>query len=390
MKTFRHSVLREIRRFGHDRTLLIMTIVIPIALSLLYIVMFRQGAVENVPVVVCDKDLTPTSQTLKRMVNSSPALEIISTNSSIEESRHALAKGQVCAIIYIAEGFEGKIMGGGGAEVAVWVDGTFITKSSMVRKTMTTILETFKVGISMQKLQAQGMSQAQAYTKSYPISLHSHVLYNPFASYAYYLLPALLPLVLIIMVSLTASYVIGSEFRYGTSAQWIEEAGGSITRAVASKLAPYLLIFVVIGIFMSTLLYRFLGLPIQSEAIGVLILSNLFLVMAYLCLSIIFVALTSNMRFSLSISAAYTIAAFSFAGLTFPHMAMYKAIATLSTLFPYTYYIDIFVQQTLKGAPMGRSLGDLGVMGLFILLSIAFLPMLKRKALGGAKYHGKL
>ncbi|MEG2756148.1 MAG: ABC transporter permease, partial [Mucinivorans sp.] len=121
MKTFRHSVLREIRRFGHDRTLLIMTIVIPIALSLLYIVMFRQGAVENVPVVVCDKDLTPTSQTLKRMVNSSPALEIISTNSSIEESRHALAKGQVCAIIYIAEGFEGKIMGGGGAEVAVWV-----------------------------------------------------------------------------------------------------------------------------------------------------------------------------------------------------------------------------------------------------------------------------
>lgn len=390
MKTFRISILREIRRFGKDRTLLIVTIIIPVMLSLLYVLMFRAGVVESLPIAIVDKDNTNTSSTLVDMVAASPSTMVSSNGGSLEEAQQQMRRGKVGAIVYIPEGLESKVMGAGGAEVAIWIDGTFITKSSLIRRDLTTIMEAFNIGITTQKLVSQGQSQGAAYQQAYPIVLEKHILFNPYGSYAYYLLPGLLPLVLIIMVTLTTAYVVGSEFRYGTADVWLRAAGGNITRAVATKLAPYLLIFMVISLFMNTLLYRFLGLPLNSQSMGLMFLSNVFVILAYQMLAVVFVALTTNMRFALSISAAYTIAAFSFAGLTFPHLAMYKPIAFLANFFPFTFYADLFVEQSIKGAPLARSWYDLAIMGCFIFVGMLFLPMLKRKAAGGSKYYGKL
>lgn len=385
----RESILREIRRFGHDRTLLLITIVIPVVLGVLYVVMFSAGTAYNLPIAVIDNDNTSTSRQLSTMIASSPTTFVAQRCVSIEDARAQMDRGEVDAIVYIPKNFESNVLGGKGGEVAVWLNGTYITKSSLIERDLKTLLQAFNIGVGTQMLTARGLSTGQAYSMAYPVVIDKHVLFNPYSSYAYYLLPGLMPLVLIIMVSLTASYVIGSEFRYGTAREWIETAGGSISMALTAKLSPYLLIFIIIGVFMSTLLYRFLGLPIEPGSMGIMVAGNVFLVMGYMSLSIMFVALTSNMRFALSISAAYTIAAFSFSGLTFPHLAMYGVISGAANLFPMTFYLDMFVEQGIKGAPIARSLGDLAAMGGFILLGAMFTGMLKRKAMSD-KYYGKL
>lgn len=385
----RESLRREIRRFGADRTLLITTIVIPILLAVLYVVMFASGSAYNLPIAIVDQSNTPTSDKLVNMIISSPTTFVAQNGSTIEDARQAMARGEINAIVFISKNFESAILSGSTGEVAVWIDGTFITKSSLIERDLKTMLQAFNIGVSSQMLVSKGLTPGSAYSTSYPIVIEKHVLYNPYSSYAYYLLPGLMPLVLIIMVALTTSFIVGSEFRYGTAAQWVETAGGSISKALVTKLSPYLLIFIFINLFMSTMLYRYLGLPLEAGSIGLLLLGNLFLILAYMSLAVLFVALTSSMRFALSISAAYTIAAFSFAGLTFPHMAMYPVIAGVANLFPMTFYMDMFVELGIKGAPVSRSLGDLAALGGFIFIGMCSIKILRRKALD-SKYYGKL
>lgn len=385
----RDSIIREIRRFGRDRTLLIMTIIIPVALAVLYVVMFAAGTAYNLPIAVVDQDNSSTSRKLTNMIASSPTTFVAQKSGSVAEARAQMAAGEIDAIVYIPQNFEKGLLGTSGTQVAVWLDGTFITKSSLIERDLKTLLQGFNIGVSSQILTSQGLTPAQAYSASYPIVIEKHILYNPYSSYAYYLLPGLMPLVLIIMVSLTTAYVVGSEFRYGTAAQWLQTASGSISRALVAKLSPYLLIFVIISLFMSTLLYRFLGLPLEADSVVMLMLGSLFLILAYMSLSVMFVAITGNMRFALSVCAAYTIAAFSFAGLTFPHIAMYPLISAAANIFPMTFYLDMFIEMGIKGAPLARSLGDLAALGGFILLGMCFVGVLRRKALD-SKYYGGL
>ena len=67
---------------------------------------------------------------------------------------------------------------------------------------------------------------------------------------------------------------------------------------------------------------------------------------------------------------------------------MYPAIAALAQLFPFTHFIDLFIEQSLRGAPPARSLGDLAAMGAFVLIMAAIVPRLKKVALN-PRYYGK-
>lgn len=391
MKTFRRSVVREIRRFGADRTLLIITTVIPILLTVCYAFMFARGTINSLPVAVVDLDQTVTSRQLGRMVGSTPTTRMAMHLGSVEQAKTAMKRGEINAFVYIPLGMEAAMMNGTEqAQVGVYINGAFMTTAALLKRDLTTVMQAFNIGAEVKMLGAQGIPAVKGYGIAYPVAMDKHILFNPFGSYSYYLLPGMLSLVLIIMLTLTVIYAVGSEFRYGTAADWVAQADGSITRAIVSKLSIYLLIFFIITMFMDTILYKIMGLPFEAHSYMLMSLGKIFLILAYAGIGVMLVALTSNMRFSLSIGAAYTIAAFSFAGLTFPHMGMYKIIAAISTLFPYTYYTDLFIEQSIRGAAPARSLGDLAAMGVFILLSMAFLPMLKRKAMGGSKYYGKL
>ncbi|MEG3048251.1 MAG: ABC transporter permease, partial [Mucinivorans sp.] len=137
----RQSILREIRRFGQDKTLLLITIVIPVVLSALYVMMFASGTAYNLPMAVVDQDNTPTSQQLVTMIASSPTTFTTQKSATIDQAKQSMDRGQVDAIVYIPENFERNILGGARAEVAVWINGNYITKSSLIERDLKTMLQ---------------------------------------------------------------------------------------------------------------------------------------------------------------------------------------------------------------------------------------------------------
>lgn len=385
----RKSIVREIRRFGADRALMVLTVVVPVVLGLLFVLMFRGGRLTNLPIAICDQDQSSLSRTMRGMFDASPASFIAMETPDMLQAQKAMLSGQVMAIVLIPQGMQAKILGGEQAPVAAYINGAYITNSALLEQDIKTIFQSMNVAVQTETLTAQGMSPEQSYAMSYPIIMNNHILFNPWESYAYYLLPALLPLILIVVVGITTVYVLGSEFRYGTARDWLAAARGNTARALLGKLSPYFLLFCLVFVFLNTLLYRFMGLPFEAQSVGIMLTGSVLLIMSYMSIGVAMVALTSNLRLSMSLMGAYTVAAFSAAGITFPMIGMYEPIRWMAHLFPFTYYMDLFIDQSMRGAPAARSLGDLAALGGFVIFGLLFVGMLGRKA-RSSKYFGKL
>ncbi len=389
MGLFRASVRREIRRFGHTPVLVVSAIVIPVVMTLLYVAMFWRGTVHDLPVAVWDGDHSALSRQIVRMVDATPSAEVVLQVEGIDQGRRAMVRGEVDALIVIPPGLQAEVMGGrGGGQVAAEISGARILNSGLLKRDLTTVFQALNIGLETQMLGARGIPARTGYAMAYPVAFDKHVLFNPYGSYAYYLLPGLLYLALVITVSVVTVYVVGSELKYGTAGEWVETAGGSVTRALAAKLAPYVLLFGLLSLFMNTILYRFMGLPFHGQEAMILVAGNLFVILAYMAMSVMLVAATANMRLSMSIAGGLATASLSLCGLTFPAVGMYPGIVALAKLFPFTYFIDLFIEQSLRGAPPARALGDLAALGVFVLAMGLFIPRLRRVATD-EKYYGR-
>ena len=126
-----------------------------------------------------------------------------------------------------------------------------------------------------------------------------------------------------------------------------------------------------------------------NGSVPLLFASGLVFVLAYQAIGVAISVLLSNLRLSLSIGGGYSVLAFTFSGLTFPFLAMDLPVRIIGYVFPLTYYVDIFIDQAMRGAPAVNSFAYLGYMMLFLLLPLIMLPRMK-KICTEEKYWGKL
>ncbi len=386
---FKNSLYREFKRFSTDRSLLLLTVILPVLMAGAYLLLFSKGEIQDIPVAVCDNDKTTTSRQVVSMINATPALKVSLDARSMQQAHEALQKGEVFAIVNIPEGMEKGVMGASGAQISAYVNGAYITNATIALRDLTTVFQAFNIGAQSSILTAKGVSPQQSYDSAYPIVIQKHVLFNPLSSYSYYLLPGLMSMILVVIIVLSTVYVVGSELRYSTAPNWLETAGGNMSRAVITKLIPYFFIFVLILLFFNTALYRFLGLPMNANNFTVVIIGNLFFILSHMALGMILITLLFNMRLAMSIGGGIAIASFSLSGLTFPHMGMYPFVEHLAQFVPFTHYMKLFIDSSMRGAPAIYGYDEIFFMSIFILIAFMLVPLLKKRCLN-PKCFGKL
>ncbi|MDP4267311.1 MAG: ABC transporter permease, partial [Bacteroidota bacterium] len=104
---------------------------------------------------------------------------------------------------------------------------------------------------------------------------------------------------------------------------------------------------------------------------------------------IFFMGLFRNLRLSLSIGSAYSMLAITYSGLTFPVFGMSPIAQAMSYAFPYTYWLNIFMGQSLRGEPISNIIHPMYSLIAFIIFGILFIPRLKYLLLN-KKYWGKI
>lgn len=379
---------RELGMFNSYKTFSRLSIGLPILSFVVFILLFRTGVPHDIPIAVYDPGNTPLSRQLSRMIDATPSARVAYHITDLAEGERMMKEGKIDAIVSIPRSLEKDIYSNKQSNVVAYINGLNLVKNGMLNRDIQTVVMTFSSGIQIQTLMKQGISEKEAYDLMMPIYFEKHILFNPFSNYEYYLLPSFLPLMLMLFTLLTTIFTIGVELKNSTAREWLATGGGNMLVALAGKLAPYTVIFFALCMLMNTCLFKFLSVPLQGNVM-LLFVSGLVYVMVSQAIGVFMIAALSNLRLALSIGGGYSVLSFTFSGLTFPFMAMDVPLQIFGYIFPMTYYVEIFIDQAMRGAPVVNSFAYLGYMMLFLLLPLIMLPRMK-KICTEEKYWGKL
>lgn len=374
---FLKVLLREVNRMTRNKVYWFLSIVGPLLSFVLVMNIFVAGVPSELPVAVINHDQTALSRQLVRMVDATRIARTHDRWSDLHQAREAMLQGEVAAILYLPPGFEAAVLKGEGTTIDHFVNNTNVLKGGLLQSGIYRVVGTLSTGIKLQVATRKGLAEEQAYGQAYAVGLDAHVLFNPYTNYAWFLVTALLPLLVVVFTLLGAVYAVGMEIREGSGRAWLAAADNSMLVALSGKLLPHFLLMLVNVAVMHFVLARHLGFPLKGYW-GAMMLAQVLLLLAYQMIAVVLVALTANTRLSLSLGSAYAMLAFTYSGLTFPVLGMPLAARVLAALFPYYHWMKVFVGQALRGEPLQATVLPLTALLLFIGLGLLFMPRLKK------------
>ena len=367
IKSVISSFRREVQEMASDRLYFSILVLFPAVMSLFFCVIFYRGAIDDIPIVVVDRDHTPLSRQLLGMVNSTSGVSIAFQEQDMVSAEQMLLDGDVEGILYVDKGFEENVYRGESAKVGCYLSGANISASGVLSRDIQLAVQSFSAGVALQSLESMGLSEAQAMVEIVPINIQSNIISNPYMNYGYYLAPIFMVLGVVIFTVLSTIYAIGRELRYATASEWLAVAKGSLFGGVVGKLLPVTIAMFVMSQFIYFVLFVVMGMECVGSYLVISLVTVLFIVV-YEGVAIALIALTANLRLALSLGGGYSVMAFTFSGITFPTIAMFGVARLFSKLFPLSYFSEFFVSQVMRGAPLSYDVDNLLYMTLFLVV----------------------
>lgn len=361
---------------------------LPLGVIIFFAIFFSQEVVGALPIAVVDEDHSSLSRKLISMIRATPQVSLVKEVDDVATAYTELLQGEVVGVVEIPDGFADKVLSGESADVIFYDSGTNISTNALSSKGVQTAVTTFGVGVSLQRAEMRGMMPDEALAQAMPIAFTSYGLFNPWLNYAYYVAPCFWAMVLIIAAMLSTIYSVGTELRYATSVEWLRSANGSLVVALIGKMAPITLLQWLLAVVVGAIMFGVFGMPMRGTW-TVLAMGTMSLIVAYQAVALFIVALTASFRLSLSLGGGYSVLAFTFSGVTFPTIAMLPVVQPFTMLFPYTYFMELYIDQAVRGSAWWWSMREIAAMLLFCILPLLLFGRLKR-VLIRRKYWGRL
>ena len=379
-------LLREIERIKSETIYIWILVALPIFTFILFPTMFANGKADNYSVAIYDADNSPLSRQIISWIEATPEVHFTDKVTSLHEGKRLIEKGDVYAVLKIPEGLEAGVYSGSPKKMVLFYSNVNLSAGSGVSSAILRTVKTMSAGANLKKRIAKKEMFDQALNNVQPIRLDTHAMYNPYLNYAYFLVSGLLPVMLLMFILSTTIYAVGSELKNSTAKDWLNKSSGSIIVALTGKLLPYTAIFM-FEAFLIDLILKYIGVPNNGYNLVLLIATALF-VIAYQAMGVLIIVILPNIRLALSIGAMYASLAFSFAGLTFPLMAMDGVMQKIALIFPFTHYLNIYIATELKNLPLAYVIHSFIALLIFILVPLLLAPRF-RALLTKEKYWGK-
>lgn len=341
-----------------------------------FLTMMREGLPERLPVAIVDLDQSSISRRFFREIQATAMTEVTLRCTSFEEARDEMQKGNIHGIIVIPRDFYKDLLAYRRPEVSFYVNNAYLIGGTLSYKDFLTMSALGSGAVQREMLRAKGLTETAIMGRIQPIIIDSHMIGNPWANYGVYLINLLLPGVLQLMILLLTIYAIGIELKNKTSRDWLEAGEGSLVAALAGKLAPYTILFSILGLAGNILLYKYVQYPMHGS-LAVFSLATILYVLAYQAIGIFMIGLFPVLRDGISFAALYGILAFTYAGFTFPIEAMPPLAQGASVLFPIRHYFKIYVSEALLGTSSVNIIISFAALLAFLLLPFIVFRRLK-------------
>lgn len=378
---------REAERIKHNPAYRFLLFIGPLLGILLLYFMFRQGVANELPIAVVDQDNSSLTFKINNALNASPDVEVAAGTNDMFEAEQWLRQGLVHGIVLLPKNLEKKVFRGVEAPVPVYINGANVTIAGVVQRSVLTTLGTISGGIQFKKMVLAGNNAQKSMARVMPVKIQKHILFNPYSNYGYFLNSAMMYFTLFLFAFMSSVYTFGNELKRGTGASLLEAGNNSVRLAVGGKMFPYTLIFSGFAMLIAYLLYEVEGMPLNGS-FTIIFFGQFITIVAYQMLGLMFVAITKNMRLSLSVGSAYIMMGITFSGLTFPVEGMPHFVQAITAIFPFTWWEKLVISQSLRGAPIREALPYMCYILIFMLVGMGTLRMYK-SGLSDSKYWGK-
>jgi len=366
-------IRKEFIQIVRDPRTLAITFVMPV-MQIFLLGYAATNDVRNVPLAVWDQDRSWASRQLLDAYRAADYFHLDYDVDSEDELRRLIDGGQARAGLIIPPDYSTQLTGGGTAQVAMIVDGTDPTIANTALSAAMMIGQTRATNLLVERAAARGQSAVA----QMPVEVRSQVWYNPDLLSSYYMIPALIGLILMMLTVLLTSTSIVRERERGTIEQLIVTPLKSV-ELVVGKLTPYVLIALIDMAEIIGAGVLIFGVPINGSLPLLLLLSGLFLV-STLGLGLFVSTLASTQQEAMLTSLFFLLPAIFLSGFLFPLAGMPWYLRAFSYVIPLRYFLVITRGIMLKGVAVDVLQNEVFALAVFavVIMGAAALRFRKR------------
>lgn len=329
--------------------------------------------VRNIPLALLDNDRSAESRQLLDSYLASGQFQLEFVVDSEAELTRLIDAGAVKAGLIIPRDYGREIAARQQVSVAFFIDGSDPSVANTALSSARLIGQAHGNALMLETIERRGAINMQA-----PIDIRTRVWYNPDMLSVYFMIPALIGLILQLQATMLTSGAIVRERERGTIEQLIVTPIRPF-ELMLGKTLPYMLVafFMVIEVLVVGSFW--FKVPIRGNIVFLLFASLLFLLVV-LGLGLMISTVASNQQESMLLTIATILPSVFLSGFIYPISGLPQWLQAVSYVIPLSYFIDIVRSTMLKGVGFDVLASKVLILGLFaaVLLIVASLRFKKR------------
>ena len=342
---------QEIKQVFRDEGVLIFCIIVPLAYPLLYSWIYNNEVVHEVPVVVVDQSHSQQSRQLIRMLDASPDIHVLSYAADLDDAQSLVSRQVVKGIYFIPEDFATRLNRMEQGVIGVYCDMALMLTYKAIYQTAVAVTQ--KMGAEIQTKLSGNYTAREDLITTQPLAFEDVPIFNPQGGYGSSILPAVLMLILqqtlVLGIGLAAGTARESN-RYGDLVP-INRCYGGIGRIVSGKAACYIMVYAVMGAFLT------MAVPRLFHFIQLAHWQDLLLMMIPYVLACVFFGMTVSClvryRENVMLLVVFLSLPLLFlTGVSWPQSAIPSYWQGISWLFPSTFGVRAFVRMNTMGGTL--------------------------------------
>ena len=299
--------------------------------------------VRNIPLAVIDRDRSADSRRLLDAYRAADYFRLAFDVDSEDQLRELIDRGDAGAGLIIPQDFSDQLRAGGTARISFLLDGSDPSVATTALAAAELIGQSVSNRIRVERLQAAGLGSAV----SSGLEVRAQVWFNPDLVSAYFMVPALIGMILQLMTTMLTSTAIVRERERGTIEQLIVTPIRS-GELIVGKIAPYVLIALFNTLEVLTVGTLWFGVPVRGSLALLLLLSGLFLTCS-LGIGLFISTIAQTQQQAMMLTWFTLLPTVFLSGFFFPLAAMPPLLQAISRLIPLRYYLVIIRSILLKG-----------------------------------------
>jgi ABC-2 type transport system permease protein len=368
MRRIRAVVIKEFAHILRDPASLTIVFMMPVLMMFIfgYSINFDLETVEAGVIDLSDSE--PSQALLKKFVNNKyfeiQDLEAV-YRSPIDEGEKLLKAGKLKEVIIIPADFGRDIANREKAEIGFIIDGSDSNIANLVYQYNERILLDFTS-------RYRDMNEI--------LKIHTKVLFNPEVKSAFFFIPGLIAILLVMISALLTSLSISREKETG-SIDLLFISPLKSPEIIVGKTIPYIFVSLIAGGIILLFARFWFGVPIQGNLLVLLLFALLYIITS-LSLGILISTIAPNQKIAMFATLLVTLLpSIMLSGFIFPLTSMPLPLQVISRIVPATYFLKIVRGVVVKGAELKHFVTEGTALIIFstVLLTVASLKFSRNR-----------